>query len=76
MATFRAIDVLGLLFASWAISQIFQALRRRLKSTELNGPKPKSWVFGASMDVISGKADELFEEWSKTHGSVFQVREM
>ncbi|KAL5488430.1 hypothetical protein ACEPAI_6548 [Sanghuangporus weigelae] len=48
-------------------------MRRRVRTTKLNGPHSSSWLFGVTMDVFYGDTGALFEKWAKEYGPVYQI---
>ena len=57
----------------WILYQLSRAFRSRVKTTRLNGPPSRSWIFGVSREVYKGDAGALHEEWSKEYGPVYQI---
>lgn len=69
----RAFDALGLVLGSWLVYKIWRIARSRANTTKLSGPPATSWLFGVTKDVFDGDAGDIFENWTKQYGSVFQI---
>lgn len=67
------LDVVLVAAVSWTLYKLGETLRRRMKTTRLNGPPRASWIFGASEEVIQGDASAMFEQWAKEYGPVYQI---
>ena len=72
-STIHAVDALLVASGIWILSTLIQTYRRRARTTRLNGPTSPSWLFGVTRDTFNGDFDDLFESWSKDHGTVFQI---
>lgn len=69
----RALDALAFAAGSWLLYRVVTIVRARARTTKLQGPPAKSWLFGVSKEVFDGDSGALYENWAQTYGSVFQV---
>ncbi|KAL5512215.1 hypothetical protein ACEPAG_3500 [Sanghuangporus baumii] len=67
------LDVFLLVVGSWMLYKLIQAVRLRFKTTKLKGPPSSSWIFGVTKEVFKGDAGELYEQWAKEYGPVYQI---
>lgn len=69
----RIFDGLALAAGLLLLYLLLKSVHARSKTTKLNGPPSDSWLFGVSKEVLLGDSGAIFEKWTFTHGSVYQV---
>lgn len=67
-------DLTLLLVFLWLLLKVTRRLRSRAKTTLLQGPASKSWIFGISQ-FLGGLQDPtvVYEEWAEKYGAVFRI---
>lgn len=70
------LDAFFLLLALWTLLKLSQAVRKRVKTTKLNGPPSSSLLFGVTRDIVKGDQGVLYEQWATEYGPVFQIPTM
>ncbi|KAH7927044.1 cytochrome P450 [Leucogyrophana mollusca] len=70
----HVIDVAVASAAVWVLVKLVRTTRRRLKTTQLNGPPNPSFVFGVGQALNdSGDAGAMYEQWAEEYGLVYKV---
>ena len=70
---FQVLGAIGLISASWIVYTLWKIARSRAATTKLFGPAPTSWLYGVTKDTLVGDAGDVYETWTKTYGSVYQI---
>lgn len=73
MIRLRPVDALVLSICLWLTYRIVKTVRSRARTTKLNGPPQKSWLFGVTKEVFDGDNGAIYEAWEKAYGSIFQI---
>lgn len=73
LKNYRVLDVLVFAIGFWSLYRVVITIRARARTTQLHGPRAKSWLFGVSKEVFEGDSGVLYEKWAQTYGPVFQV---